>query len=545
MVPLLVSLLALSAQLDVPSAPVSPAAQGRPVPDGGVPPGPVELEFRGMVVLPAEVYRAVITLPTDAKPDLDTLQSVVAQTESFLHRSGYALAHVGGSVEGNRLVIDVSEGELEKVVFKGRLTFQMIRFKLAFVLARDVFNRGEVERQVATLAKQLDIEPPTWELVATENVRHVGPQVENLGGFSTIQGFTLVKPQRRYELHLSFPSKEWSLGLGLDIRVSYFDGLELGLSYQGTRLFFLDDRWRAAVMAGVGVRQDIVNNAFYLFPSRVFVEGQYYTPTFARYVRSFLWLNAEGLARQRKDPELRLENFYAEDARLSLNIQVEPSERWHLFIGMGLQQYSLGGFARPPGEPPSALEEVLRFRGFVQLGGDVVFSLLSDGRWDRRHSVSFDARLWGNLQRIGMPTFWEVHGLYQKVFAFGWHDLIVKGRGDALGGEVLFPFEVPLGEYLRGNFGDVFVRMGAGARGEFRFSLTRDLYKLGFFVDTVGYGDINRSLGTQTPRFGVAFGPGFHALIVGMFQLDMNVSFGLLSTGRFNTGVFASLIKAY
>jgi hypothetical protein len=43
----------------------------------------------------------------------------------------------------------------------------------------------------------------------------------------------------------------------------------------------------------------------------------------------------------------------------------------------------------------------------------------------------------------------------------------------------------------------------------------------------------------------VAFGPGFHALVVGMFQLDMNVSFAFLSTGRFATGVFASLLKAY
>jgi hypothetical protein len=84
-----------------------------------------------------------------------------------------------------------------------------------------------------------------------------------------------------------------------------------------------------------------------------------------------------------------------------------------------------------------------------------------------------------------------------------------------------------------------------GGRAEFRFSLTRDLYKLGFFVDTAGYGAIDRATGAETPRFGVAFGPGFHALVVGMFQLDMNVSFAVLTTGRFNTGVFASLIKAY
>lgn len=516
--------------------------------DGGVDGGEVDaglsLHVRGAAVLPEEVYRAVVVVSPEAPATPETLRSAVAQTESFLRRAGYELAHVGGAIEGNRVILDISEGELEKIVFKGRLTFQMIRFKLAFVLPRDVFNRAEVNRQLKSLAQELDIEPPSWELVPTQNVKHVGPQLVDLGGFSTIGGIALVKPQQQYELHLSFASKEWSTGLGLDIRISYFDGLELGLNYQGKGLLFDDDRWRTAVMAGIGVRQDILDNAFYLFPSRVFLEGAYYSPRFAKVVRGFLWLTGEGLARQRKD-ELRLENYYSGDVRLSLNIQVQPSELWRLFIGMGLQYYSLGGFASPEGEPPPTFTPQERWRGFVQLGGNVFFGTLPDGRWDRRHALDVDTRLWGNLQHLEQDTYWELHALYQKVFPFGWHDLWVKGRGDAMGGDVIPTFEVPLGEYLRGNFGDVFLRNGIGARSEFRFSLMRDLYKLGFFVDSVVYGEIDRTLGGQTPRFGVAFGPGFHALIVGMFQLDMNVSFGLLSTGRFNTGVFASLIKAY
>lgn len=520
-------------------------------PDAGAPPGrrvghgPLRLEFRGNQVLPEDVYRAILDLPVDAKPTRETLERAVTQLEDFLRRSGYTLAHVGGEVDGDTLRLDVSEGELEKIVFKGQLTFQMIRFKLAFVLPRDVFNRPEVERQLNDLSERLGIEPPAWELVPTETVRHVGPQVETLGDFSSIAGFALVKPQRQYELHLSFATKEWSQGLGLDLRVSYFDGLELGLNYQGKGVFFDDDRYRTAVMGGIGVRQDILDNDFYLFPSRVFVEGQYYTPTFAKYVRSFLWLAGEGLARQRKDDALRLENYYSADARASLNIQVRLFEVARLFIGMGFQYFYLGGYQSPPGEPAPTLPETQRWRGFVQLGADLEFSVPSDGRRDRRHAFTFDTRLWGNLQQLTTPNMWELHAQYQKVFAFGWHDLWLKARGDVVRGDVLFPFEVPLGEFLRGNFGDVFVQAGGGGRAEFRFSLTRDLYKVGFFVDTVAYGELDRTLGTTTPRFGVAFGPGFHAFIVGMFQLDMNVSFGLLSTGRFNTGVFASLIKAY
>lgn len=532
---LLVSLLFLAA----PDAGVSAEASAY----AGAGYQPLVVEFRGNLVLPEELYRAVIDLPVDAEPTAETLHAVVGQTEDFLRRAGYELAHVGGSIDGRRIIVDVSEGELEKIVFKGRLTFQMIRFKLAFLLPRDVFNRAEVERQLKELSAKLDIEPPAWKLVPTEHVKHVGPQVEDLG-IGPIQGLALVKPQRQYELHLSFATKDWSTGLGLDIRVSYFDGFELGLNYQGKGLFFADDRWRTGVMAGVGVRQDIANNDLYLFPSRVFVEAQYFTPAFAKYVRSFVWLTGEGLARQRKD-ELQLENYYSDDARLSLNIQVQPSELWRLYIGMGFQQFGITGYRAPAGQPEPTYPSELRWRGFVQLGGGLFFGTPSDGRWDRRHALDFDTKLWGNLQHLDQPNMWELHVLYQKVFAFGWHDLWLKARGDVVRGDVLFPFEVPLGEYLRGNFGDVFLRQGIGGRAEFRFSLTRDLYKLGFFVDTAGYGEIDRTLGSETPRFGVAFGPGFHALIVGMFQLDMNVSFGLLSTGRFNTGIFASLIKVY
>jgi hypothetical protein len=537
--PLLLAVLSLAA------APMDTGEMAGSTDAGVEAPPAVTLEFRGNLVLPEEVYRAVVPLPRDARADTATLREVVARTEDFLHRSGYELAHVGGSIDGHRIVIDVSEGELEKVVFKGRLTFQMIRFKLAFLLPRDVFNRAEVERQLHELSERLGIEPPTWELVPTGHVKHVGPQLVDLPLLGNIQGVALVKPQRQYELHLTFATKDWSTGLGLDVRVSYFDGLELGLNYQGQGLFFADDRWRTGVMAGVGVRQDILDNELYLFPSRVFVEGQYFTPAFAKYVRSFVWLTGEGLARQRKDAELRLENYYSDDVKLSLNIQVQPSEWWRLYIGMGFQQFGLTGYQAPKGEPPPPYRTELRWRGFTQLGAGLLFGLLPDSRWDRRHALDVDAKLWGNLSRLDAPNMWELHLQYQKVFAFGWHDLWLRAQGDVVRGDVLFPFEVPLGTYLRGNFGDVFVRHAVGGRAEFRFSLTRDLYKLGFFVDTAGYGAIDRATGAETPRFGVAFGPGFHALVVGMFQLDMNVSFAVLTTGRFNTGVFASLIKAY
>jgi hypothetical protein len=470
------------------------------------------------------------------------MRSLVDQTESFLHRAGYTLATVDGRVEGAFVVLTINEGLLEKVVFRGRLTFQMIRLKLALELPHEVFNKPYLEQRLSDLSKQLNIDPPDFELMPTQLVQHVGPQVDSLGPLGTIQGATLMRPQQEYELHVFFAERDWSTGPGLDIRVSYFDGLELGINYQGKSLLFDDDRWRVALMGGAGVRQAIPNKAYYVYPSRIFAEAQYFTPAIARIVRTFLWLDSEALARQRAD--LGFENYYSTDTQISANIQVQPQEAVNIFIGFGVQHFSIFGERAPAGSP--AIDSVFdqRWRGFVRLGLDLVFDNGND-RWDRRHALSVEARLWSNFAQLDKVNFTQVRLSYQKVVTFGWNDLILRANGTWLAGDVLFPFEQPLGENLHGVFGDVFVRTAGGGHGEFRLSLTRDLYKVGAFVEVAGYGQLDRVTGKQLPRFGTAFGPSFHALVEGMFQMDIAVSFGLLSTGRFNTGLYATLIKVF
>lgn len=503
---------------------------------------PLKIEVEDNIVFPDDVYLAVLELPADATASPETLHRVVLQLEGFLKKSGYTLAHVDGRLDQGRVVVSVREGQLEKVVFRGRLTFQMVRFKLALDLPREVFNRPYLERQIADLSAQLGIDPPTWELVPTQMVRHQGPQVETLGPLGTFKGESILRPMQQYELHLVFPEREWSTGAGLDIRSSYFDGFELGVNYQGRGLLFPNDRWRVGLMGGAGLRRDIPNSALYVYPSRLFVEAQYYTPPFARVVRSFAWLRGEGLARQRQD--LRLENYFSTASDVSANIQVKPRDVLSLYIGFGFQHFFLFGERAPTGDPALPARQDQRWRSFVQLGVDLVFES-GNARWDRRHALSVEGRLWSSLQNIDRPTFSEVRLGYQKVFAFGWHDLWLKARGTWLYGDVLYPFEEPLGDNLRGVFGDIFVRSAGGGRGEFRFSLTRDLYKLGVFADLAAYGELDRATGNQVPRFGAAFGPGFHALIEGMFQMDLYLSFGLLSTGRFDTGINAVLIKVF
>lgn len=501
----------------------------------------VRVVFRGTEVLPDAVYLAVLDRP-EGPATLEAMHSLVDQTESFLHRAGYTLASVDGHLEGEFVVLTVNEGLLEKVVFRGRLTFQMIRLKLALELPHEVFNKPFLEQRLFELSKALSIDPPDFELIPTEVVHHIGPQVDSLGPLGSIQGASLLRPRQQYELHVFFREREWSTGPGLDIRVSYFDGLELGVNYQGKSLLLQDDRWRIALMGGAGLRRSIPTATYYVFPSRVFAEAQWFTPAIAKIVRTFLWLESEGLARQRAD--LRLENYFSIDTQFSANIQVQPQDAVKIFIGFGVQHFAIFGERAPPTDPLLDARFEQRYRGFVRLGVDLVFDS-GNARWDRRHALEVEGRLWSNFAQLDKVNFGQVRLTYQKVFAFGWHDLWLKAHGTWLAGDVLYPFEEPLGDSLRGVFGDIFVRTSGGGRAEFRFSLTRDLFKLGFFVDAAAWGQLDRATGHQTPRFGTAFGPSFHALVEGMFQMDLALSFGLLSTGRFDTGVHAVLIKVF
>jgi hypothetical protein len=503
-------------------------------------PTPGLVELHGNQVLPDEVYLAM--LGPVSGPATDALAAQLAEaTEGFLHRAGYPLAEVAGRVVDGRVALFVDEGALEKVVFRGRLTFQMLRFKLALDLPKDVFNRPALERQLASLSAQLGIEPPDVELVPTTEVKHLGPQVESLGPLGTFMGTALLHPRHAYELHLRFKEREWGTGPGLDLRVSYFDGVELGANAQGQGLLAQGDLWRVALMGGAGLRQDLLTRSFYVFPSRVYAEGQWYTPP-AGAVRGFLWLRGEGLARQRAD--LGLENYVTTNSDLSLNVQVRPFQPTRLFAGVGLQHFYLFGERGVAWGPPPTLQQQRRWRAFAQLGLEAVFDT-GDGRWDRRHALTFDARLWANLEQLSQLTYSELRLGWQRVVPLGWHDLVFKARGTLLSGDVLYPFEEPLGEHMRGIFGDLFVREVASGSAAFRFSLTRDLFKLGVFADVAAYGELDRARLTDTPRIGVAFGPTFHVLIEGMFQIDLGGSFGLLSSGRFATGLWAALTKVY
>src|SRR5262249_18705314 len=155
------------------------------------------------------------------------------------------------------------------------------------------------------------------------------------------------------------------------------------------------------------------------------------------------------------------------------------------------------------------------------------------GRWYIGKSLLGDPSASNDFLQYG----W-VYERYRAVIPFGGHDLWIKSRLRILWGDVQFHDEEGLGELLRGLFGGRYVRNGGDVCAEFCFSLGRDILKGSVVGEGAAWGEVNRLSKNldETPRVGIAMGPGFHALIQGMFQLDIYATFGLTSTLQFGYG---------
>lgn len=499
-----------------------------------------QLRVRGNVVFLDEVYQALAApvLGEVAKVDDASSELLRQRLLGFLNAAGYELASVRVRPEGGRFVVDVDEGRLEKVVWRGRLTVQTVRFKLALNLPHDVFNRPALDREMRSLAAKLGMARAWYELVPTEEVEHLGPQLEQL---PTINGHELVKPRQQWELHIFFTEKEWDTGLGLDLRTGYADGLELGVNYQGEHLLVQNDRWRAAASGGAGLRNHLVNDRLYPAFSRAFAEMRWYTPPVFRRARPLLWIRGEALMRQRVD--LNIENYWNTNADGSAHLDYEFQKGLHLSLGGGFRWRRLFGFFVPEGyERPPTVGDNHRMRTFALLRTELVFDT-EQPRWDRRH------QLWAELRHffaLRDPSYGEARAAYQRVWAFGWHDLVVRARGAWLWGEVVFhDEELVSGYHLRAVFAHEWVRRVASNQTEFRFSVTRDQYKVSLFHDVAVFGKIDRYTGAEQMVVGNSFGPGFHALVEGMLQLDLYLAFGFTSDRRFDAGVSVLLHKVF
>jgi hypothetical protein len=132
------------------------------------------------------------------------------------------------------------------------------------------------------------------------------------------------------------------------------------------------------------------------------------------------------------------------------------------------------------------------------------------------------------------------------MFALGWNELWFGAMGISRTGFVLFPEEESIGgDPLRGPFGAEYTRRLAAFQVEFRYSLLRDVLKLGVFHNAVVYGAIDRVTQAESRALADSFGLGAHALLIDEFELDADFGVGYSTGNKFDRGAALSIRQAF
>ena len=74
------------------------------------------VEFHGNVLFDEFLYRSVLDLPESARATPAEARAASAKLLGFLRRAGYDLAVVRATVQGEQIIVQIDEGQLDKII---------------------------------------------------------------------------------------------------------------------------------------------------------------------------------------------------------------------------------------------------------------------------------------------------------------------------------------------------------------------------------------------------------------------------------------------
>ena len=486
---------------------------------------PPLVEFRGNVLFDELVYRSVLQLPETAGATAAEARAVAFKLRSFLRGAGYDLATVRAKVVGEQIVVEIDEGRLDKIVVFGEGLMETFRFKLELAMPDGVFNRPILERQLRVLANRYRLRRYSYELVPTEVQEGDAPQIEELEPLPVLRG---IRPGQRYELHIVIASSPWSRGFSPEVSIASPEGLGAGGQYREQDFWVPDDRWELRARAAGAVRQHLDSDSSQLVLTRLFAQGRWLSPpVLTESLRPALTVRGDYLSLQR--PDLHLDSFHQTTFAASFDASVFRP-RAMIAVGLGVERRFLVSLVKASGANP-LIDETPRAqtRPYAEAIAEVVFNP-GELRTDRKHLLDFEARAYSGSPSSDKAVW--LRAVYQRRFPFGWHELWWQARGTLLAGGVLFPDEESVGTHLHGAFGPSdFARKLASTGFEFRYSLLRDVIKVGLFYDQVLFGAIDRTTNVESLTSAGAGGPAVHLLLADQFQVDAYFAVGWKTDG--------------
>jgi hypothetical protein len=256
-------------------------------------------------------------------------------------------------------------------------------------------------------------------------------------------------------------------------------------------------------------------------------------------------LTARGELTSRQRPDIGLESYYATRAQLTLGLSYDLFRGATVALSLGAEELDVFSL-RPVDEaagPAAGVGPSSTLRPYLSGTAHLIFDA-DEIRRDRRTELEFSGRHFprGAGRGYGITSY-----RVQRVNEVGWHDLWLTSRGAWLWGTVPFIEEQSVGGlHVRGVFDERFYAKHVASGGlEVRFSLTRDIYKVGGFADVAVFGEMDRGGGSEKVRVVGGVGPSFHALIADVFQLDLYYAIGLAGHGEAERGFTAALKQAF
>ena len=500
------------------------------------------LVFQGNIALVDGVYKAALDLPASTTATPANARSVAFRVRRFLHKAGYPLSFATARVQGQQIVVQIDEGRLDKVIFVGGGAFETLRLRLDLHLHDDVFNQPELERQLKGLAARLGLADFAYEIVPVEGAPPRGLQLDDIEPLEEAT-LGLVRTGRPYELHILVQPGVFHPGISPELEIDSLEGGGLGATYNSGRLFLEEDRFRISGRAAGALVEKLDHSASKFGFTRAVGEGSYAAPPIWQ-LRPALRGRIDVSNRQRSD--LRLESFMFATLEAGVEVVWAPVDQFHARLGSGVERRLLWGLEPVTGETltPGVPTSIAQNRPYGELAVDVVFDPRAVRR-DQHHTLALSARVYSAPSPVAEGAV-HLSGHYQKHIALGWDELWVESIGFARSGGVLFPEETSIGgDPLRGPFGSDYARRLGALQLEYRFSLLRDVFKLGVFHNFVAYGRLDRVAQTETPAFANSFGLGVHALLIDAFQLDLWIGQGFSSDGRSDRGGALAIRQAF
>jgi hypothetical protein len=500
----------------------------------------------GNEALPQDTLFEIMDIPPDMRITESLAQFARDELHAYYHMRGYTLARIWTTVFQGRMYITIDEGKLEKIIVRGDAggaTSIMIRWLVE--LPYDVYNEPLLKTQLDIIRNRFGLSEISTEIWKSPRIKQVGFQLSDLNR----KIFT--REVATWELHIVIAPSRGS-GPSLGAMSSPYYGLVPFAQYTRRGPFFenREDVLQLKLESGFDVRRDLNNSGYMLRFTHVQLGGRYDFPPLAGLVRFYTDSHVETSSFQRAD--LPLDEYRRFILHNSLNLGLDLKRGLVLSMGGGIDYTSLFGVKQVAGSP-FPVATFSRPRYFVTAELDL--NLTPDEvRIDRLQKLTLNY----SFYQLSISRWHRLQAYYRQVVPFGYNDFIFSAKGLYTFGATPFYDEASLGgRQMRSFFKNrYFVDRAAWLSADVRFSLWKDIIKIGLYHDLALFGQLRHSSEAlargeyreedETEEYALAnsFGPSFHWLIYDTFQFDLYGTIGFAPHG-YNIGYFFEFKKVF